>query len=382
MLELLAFLIPILFFSVYFLKKLKVPTVISYILVGVLMAYFFPEIKGTEEVEYLKFFYELAVALLFFYIGLEFSFKSIIEGLKNYKLAIIDFFLNFTPILLLSLLFFDLKTSLILALALYPSSTALITRLLVEYKRLINKESFYLINILILEDLVVVFALILLSPLFSNKTLNFNSIFLVLGKLVFVFLIYLLIRKFFLGYLKIIFKEAQTEDYFILFLLGMILFLNVLLKKFGIIEYLGSFLLGSLISEINKGEFTMKYLLSFKEFSLAIFFFMFGLNLNINNFDVSLLLAILIIFMVSVLSKITSTYLAIYSVTKDKISSLRASLSFVPKGEFSIILSSLNSKIQLITLPVVILAIIIGTLLFIFAEKITKKLTDKNQQNN
>jgi len=374
MLELIAFLIPILFFSVYFLRKLKVPTVLGYILVGLLMAYLFPGIKSSEEMLYLNFFYELAIALLFFYIGLEFSFKNIIEGLKSYKLAIIDFLLNFFPIFFISLLFFDLKVAIILALALYPSSTALVTRLLVEYKRLANKESFYLINILILEDLVIVLALVFLSPILVGKNFTIDSLFLIIGKLVLVFLIYLLFRKFFLVYLKKIFKESQTEDYFILFLIGTILFLNILLKNFGIIEYLGSFLLGSLISEINKGEFTMRYLLSFKEFSLAIFFFMFGLNLNISNFDFSLLLLVLLLSFVSIIFKIISTYFSIYIVTKDKFSSLRASMSFVPKGEFSIVLSSLNSKTQILTLPVVIITIIIGTFLFIFANKVTNKL--------
>jgi len=370
MIEVLAFLLPVLFFTVFFLRKLKVPTVIGYIIVGMALAYFFPYLREFEEIKNLNFFYELAVALMFFYVGMEFPLKAIVEGLKSYKLALIDFLLNFIPILLIALLFLDLKTSLILALALYPTSTALVIRFLVEYKRLVNPEAPYLINILILEDLVIILSLILLSPLLNGSKVDFLAFALLFVKLAIVGMIYLIIRNKYLPYIKRLFVESQNEDYFILFLIGAVLLLMVSFKHFGIIEYLGPFLFGSLIAEINKSDFTMKYLMSFREFSTAIFFFLFGLNINLSQFNKEVLLPALLISLIAIISKILSTYLALKLALKDKIAALRGAFSFVPKGEMSIVLASMNKRASLMAIPVVIITIAIGTVLFIFADKI------------
>jgi Kef-type K+ transport system membrane component KefB len=119
--EFLAVLLPFLFFSVYFLRKLKIPTIVGYIGVGVVLAYFFPFILNSNELKELLFFKQLAIAILFFFIGLEFPYKQILESLKSYKLAIIDFVINFTAIFLVSLLFLPLKEALLISLVLYLS---------------------------------------------------------------------------------------------------------------------------------------------------------------------------------------------------------------------------------------------------------------------
>ncbi|MEO2154312.1 MAG: cation:proton antiporter [Nanoarchaeota archaeon] len=377
MLIILAFLLPTLFFIVFFLRKLKVPTVVGYILAGLVLAYFFPQIKDFQEVKHLDFFYELAIALSFFYVGMEFPFSKIVDSLKNLKNAIIDFVFNFFPIFGLALLLLPLKLALIVALALYPSSTALVIRLLVEYKRLTNKESLYLIDILIMEDLIIILSLILLSPLLQGTELNLDDLAMIFLKLLVVGIIYLIIRAKFLDYLKRLFIESQMEDYFILFLIGTILLLFVSFKELGVIEYLGPFLFGSLVAEINKSEVVSKYLISFKEFSLAIFFFLFGLSINLNSINLEIIPWIIVLSITAIITKILSTYIALYTTLKDKEASLRGALSFVPRGEFSIILASMNKGAQVVILPVVITTIAVGIVLFVLADKIAKILTKK-----
>ncbi len=371
--EFLAVLLPFLFFAVYFLKKLRIPTILGYIGVGIALAYFFPFILNSEELKELFFFKQLAIAILFFFIGLEFPYKQIIESLKSYKLAIIDFTINFIAVFSLSLIFLPVKLALLLALVLYPSSTSIIARLLMEYRRLTNKESPYLLNILILEDFVSILALIFLAPIINGSSVNLNTFISLIMKLLIITIFFYLIRKYLLKYLKILFLDAQKEDYFVLFLIGTLLFLNLVMEKIGIIEYLGAFLFGSLIAELRKENIVSKYLIPFKEFSLSIFFFLFGLDLNISSIKIEFVVPIILISIAALISKFLSTYLALKDLI-DKKSALRGSFSFLPRGEFSIILASLDKAIQPIALPVIILTIISGITSFLISDKIIERI--------
>ncbi len=135
----------------YSLSRLKVPHIVSFMLAGLLA-------KGFVPVEYSHTFALLeysAIALLFFFIGLEYSFERLAGMLRVIKPGLIDFILNFFPILALAyLLSKDLILSLVLASALYPSSTAITVKLLMDYKRLIFPEADFMIGLVSLEDLI------------------------------------------------------------------------------------------------------------------------------------------------------------------------------------------------------------------------------------
>ncbi len=372
--EFIAVLLPFLFFTVFFLKKLRIPTIFGYIGVGFVLSYFFPFLKDIFEIKELFFFQKLAVTLLFFFIGLEFPFKQIINIIKYYKISLIDFFINFFSIFLISSFFVDMTTALLLALIFYPSSTSIIARLSMEYKRLANKETPFLFNILIFEDLILMVVLTFFTPILTNQSLNLQSFYYLFLKLAAILLLFYIVRKFFLKYLKTLFIEAQKEDYFILFLIGTLLFLDLVMAKIGLIEYLGSFLFGSLIAEIKKERIVYRYLIPFKEFSLSIFFFLFGLNLDVFSINLDNICFVILISLVAIVSKIFSTYLALYKIIGKK-EALIGAFSFIPRGEFSIILASLNPSLQTIIFPSIVITLLIGMICFLFAEKISNYLT-------
>ena len=158
------FVLLLMFFMAYALKFLKFPYIVSFMLSGLLLRPFLPE----HVSNFLSVFEHSAVALLFFFIGLEYSFERLMGMFKVVKVGFIDFFINFLPVFGVSYAFTEnLVFSLVLASAIYPSSTAITAKLSMDYKRLINPEVDLLIGILIFEDLICIILLSFLTSLTS-----------------------------------------------------------------------------------------------------------------------------------------------------------------------------------------------------------------------
>ncbi len=125
---------------------LKSPYILSFLLMGILGKYIFPE----RIIDWVRFLESSAIIFLFFFIGLEYPFERLLGMVRVIKPGFIDFFVNSAPVFLLSYLITrDLILSSLLAIALYPSSTSITAKLLVDYKRLINPGADLLIGILI-----------------------------------------------------------------------------------------------------------------------------------------------------------------------------------------------------------------------------------------
>ncbi|WP_297465504.1 cation:proton antiporter, partial [Thermococcus sp.] len=149
----------LIYLSILVSKRFGIPALIPIIFLGLLT-------KDFIHAEHLHFFVELGLILLFFFIGLEFNIEKLKSmTAKSWKAGISDFVFNFFPPLGLALLFgFNWIEALFIATVAYPSSTSIIAKLLIDYKRLINPETELILGILIFEDIV---SIVLLSVLFG-----------------------------------------------------------------------------------------------------------------------------------------------------------------------------------------------------------------------
>lgn len=162
----------ILFFLSFLLSKLKVPHVLSFMLAGFAGRFFFP----WEMEEVLTIFEYLAITLLFFFIGLSYSFERLAGMTKIVVPGLLGFVFNFFPPLLLSYLFTkDLLFSLVMGAVIYPTSTAITAKLLIDYRRLINPEAEFLVGLLIFEDLISIVLLSILVGMASEGQVDIFS---------------------------------------------------------------------------------------------------------------------------------------------------------------------------------------------------------------
>ncbi len=355
----------LMFLSAYLLRKVNVPPIISFLFVGFLAKFWLPH----ESTQLIELFKEAGLILLFFFIGLEYSFERLKNMVSIWKPGFIDFFLNFIPAFLLAKLFgFDLVTSLLIAGVFYPSSTSIVAKLLMDFKRLASPEAELLIGILIFEDLVSIVLLSVLIPMTEFGSLEPKALPISLVKIIVVLIVFYLIYRFVIPKIQSWLDRVSEEESFVFLLLGTVMVVGIYFKEVGLSEALGAFLLGVLIPETRIMENIEHHLSALKELSIGVFFFFFAYESELtlpHNMMFAVLLTVL-----GVLLKILSTYLAAYVYGMKKKARLRTSLSFVPRGEFSIIIASLEPTVRLISIPFIFSTALIGSFLFVIASKV------------
>jgi len=356
----------LMFFATSLLRKINIPSIISFLLVG-----FFSKLwLHPESTHLLEVFKEAGIILLFFFIGLEYSFERLRGMTSVLKPGLIDFSLNFVPIFVLARIFgFDTVSALVLAGVFYPSSTSIVAKLLMDMKRLASAEADLLIGILIFEDLVCIILLSVLIPMTEAGSLEPEALPLSVLKIMVVLVVFYLVHRFIMPRLRSWLDRVSEEESFVFLLLGAVLAVGISFKETGLSEALGAFLLGILIPETRVMENIEHHLSPFKELSIGVFFFFFAYESDLalpQNLAFVLLLSGL-----GVVLKVTSTYLSARAFGMKKRAQLRTSLSFVPRGEFSVIIASLEPALKLIAIPFILITAVVGSFLFVLAPRIT-----------
>jgi len=359
----------LMFFSAVILRKISIPSIIAFMLVGFLAKFFI----HPHQVEQFELFKHAGIILLFFFIGLEYSFEKLRTMFGAWKTGTVDFIFNFIPPFIIAYLFgFDLLTALVIAAVFYPSSTSIIAKLLMDFKRIATPEAELLIGILIFEDLVAILLLALLIPLKEAGSVDISLLPVSMAKVIVAFLGFYLVYRFLIPKVRRWLDEVSEEDIFVFFILGLVLTVGVGFHSLGISEALGAFLLGVIVPETRVFENIEKKLSDLKELSIGLFFFFFAYETELAvPKELGFLLLLIIL---AVILKVISTYIAGYLFGLKRKARLRASLSFVSRGEFSVIMTSIEPSVKSITIPFIMITALIGSIMFVLAPKIADKI--------
>lgn len=329
----------VLFISTYVVRRLRVPSILIYIILGLSLGTFVN--KRSESI--LNIFSEVGLILLFFFLGLEFSIERILSVARKIWAAgildiIINFGLGFSAGYFLD---FNIIACVFLGAITYASSSAIILKLLVDLKRSANVETEIILGILIFEDIAASILLAILSGIGGNATGNpvfFPSLF-ILAKIVLLLGTSLLIARIFASNLKNIIDRISEGEFLSLFVIGSVFLFSGFVKFIGISEAFGAFLIGLIFAESGRLEPVERITLPLKDMGVAIFFFSFGLSIEITSGYNKLIVALILLFFVTSLGKIISGYLGARLSGLGNISSLRVGYSMVARGEFSIVLA-------------------------------------------
>ena len=163
--------------------KLKQPTVIGYILAGMVIGPYISPLTLIDEVNTLNFLAELGIIILLFVIGTEFPIAklrsvgriSIVVALaESLGTMLITFFVAKT-------LGFSQFDSMFLALAMSVTITIVTVKILEELNMIKDKSSLLIMGILIVEDIIVITALGVLQSLAITAEVSFLQVSLSVG---------------------------------------------------------------------------------------------------------------------------------------------------------------------------------------------------------
>ncbi len=262
---------------------LRQPMIVSFIAVGVLAG---PSALGiVQSYEHIELLAELGIAVLLFLVGLKLDLK-LIRSLGPVALATGIGQVTFTSVtgFLIGLaLGLDKVTSLYVAVALTFSSTIIIVKLLTDKREVDSLHGRIAIGFLIVQDLVVVLAMMALSALGAGAPEETGgSVFMQTGTIVFYGVLMLSFILIFIRYLAtpLVSRIAYSQELLIIFAIGWAALLAAIGSELGFSKELGGLLAGISLASTPFREAIVARLSSLRDFLLLFFFIALGSQLD------------------------------------------------------------------------------------------------------
>lgn len=320
-----------------FSGRLKQSTIAGYLLAGAIARFF---IQPSVTFEFLS---SLGAILLLFFVGLEFSMNKVRSlGNKIFLLSLLDLAINFPLGLLCGAIFgWNPLEIFFLGGIVYVSSSAVISKLLVEAGCMPRRETKTILGILIVEDIIMAVLLAIFAALAQHgNSFDPALILLALGKAVLFCGAFVVLEKPIRALLNL-FLKVEQEEIFLLEVIGLIFIVSLFSKFIGLSEATGAFFIGSALAEsAHKGRIK-KLLEPLGFFAAALFFISFGLQVDLLAIDQTVLFMVLTLVLFSIGGKLLTGLLAapIQGFSLDEAQNIGYSL--FSRGEFSILIASL-----------------------------------------
>jgi CPA2 family monovalent cation:H+ antiporter-2 len=312
----------------------------AYLLAGLLLGPNEPKVLSLiQPSEVTDFVAELGLVFLLFFLGLEFTLGRIARSRRHAVLGgAIDFVVNAGLGLAVGVAVFGLEFgALILAGAIYVSSSAITVKGLIDFRRLADDETDLVLAILVAEDLVIG----LILGFAGGGGGELASTLSLVGKAIAFIALALAVSKWLSGAIDTLLQRLPRESFLLAsfaFLIGM----AALSKVFGLSEAIGALMAGVVLSETQVREEIEERFFSFRDVFAALFFFVFGLAIDVSALDdVGVLLALAVA--ATLVGKIVTGLVAGVMGGLTRRQGFNAGVALVAHGEFTIILAQVAS---------------------------------------
>jgi CPA2 family monovalent cation:H+ antiporter-2 len=333
---------------VFILGRLKIPSIVGFLLAGVIMGpYGFELISDVHVVEVLA---EIGVILLLFTIGLEFSLSNLYA--LRYTVfggGHIQVLLTAGIIALISYFFFQqtMNAALFQGFLVSLSSTAIVIKLLFDRGEVTTPYGNTSVGILIFQDLCVV-PLMLLVPILAGKGGGAGDIMLIMIKATVVVVTVLFIARWGVPLVLHQVVHSKSRELFVISIMLICVGTALLTFELGLSLALGAFLAGVVISESEYASQAISDVLPFKESFIGLFFISIGMLMNLDFFGQHFLFVIGIVAMIF-LVKVFTAGVAAYVLKQSLKNSFQTGFYLSQIGEFSFILAVAGKLHGLIT---------------------------------
>jgi monovalent cation:H+ antiporter-2, CPA2 family len=366
------FLLVLFLIGIIGIKLIKIPDILLYILLGLILS------KVLDESKVIEVAGEIGLVLLFFLLGMKFSVKRLItRSSRVWKGGLLDAFLGVVVTAGISYLFgLDWVSSLIVGGIVYATSSSITAKLLEDKNRTENKESDFILLILIFEDLIAPILVTVLIGL-TGEGFTFTDFLVILLKIALLAGVAIFFAKVIFKKAEPILKEIKQDDIFIVLITGIALTYGGIAILLGLSEVIGAFLAGMMLSELTIKDKVEKVALPVRNIFLPFFFLNFGLHIELTSeIPYAGLLIVLVVW--SLIHKLIVGYFGGQWYGLSRSYSLKAGLSLTQRGEFSVIIAALASgELKMFASIYILVIAFIGTILFQMAPRLNKMIVEK-----
>ncbi len=364
-------------------NRFKQPAVFGLLLVGALIG---PgSLNLVKDPNIISTMADIGAILILFIIGLEFDVSKLIKlGARSILIGLLKFaivlFLGYEITLLLG---FSAKIALFVGVILSFSSTVVVVKILEQKEMFARKEVPLLIAILIIEDVLAVFALTFFSGI-KDASGSFLNVFEHIGfSLAILIFAYLIMMKLLRYIINMIMKNNNDESVLIFLSLAMGALFSYFALYLGLTPSAGAFLAGSLIASLPNAKDYGRAIHPYALIFTSIFFISMG---TLVDFDIIKDNAFLIIALIVIV--IISRFIAIGFLTyllanfKDE-QPFFSSIAMISVGEFSLLIAKESQKFSLgidlvtITAAIIFLTALLTSLGLNYSEKFHSSMNSK-----
>ncbi len=321
-------------------RRIGLPTIPLFMIAGIIFGPNTPGLSFFDDASDLGLLATLGLVLLLFYLGLEFSLGDLAKGGRKLVLAGVMYLtLNVGAGLALGFSFgWGNREALVIAGAVGISSSAIVTKLVVELRRVANPETRVILGVVVVEDIFLALYLSILQPVLGDAQ-GISEILISVGT-AFGFLIVLAVvaRK---G-AALVGRLIATDDEELLTVcfVGFAVLLAGIAEEVGVSGAIGAFMAGLILAESPVRRQIERAVLPLRDTFAAVFFFAFGLTIDpgdLGDVAIPIAAAVLTTFALNVVAGILTARLYGFG----RRAAANVGLTVLARGEFSLILAAL-----------------------------------------
>ncbi len=270
-------------FTSILLTKLKLPSLVGFLIAGIIIANYVEVPEGTEDI--VTTFSNLGLIMLMFAIGMEIDMSKLKnQGKVAMAIAVIQIpVMLFAGIIAGSAMGYGSVQSITMGAILSGASTAVVLAVLKANDVLEQSKMDVLILVMVIEDISQVVMISILTPMMQGQDMSTDSLLvLILSIAVF------MVACFTLG-LKIVpriidwFYERSNDELISLLCIGLVFVFALLANLVGLSVAIGAFLCGVMVG-MSKPKHTVEHFIEpLKSLFMAMFFISVGMEVSVDS---------------------------------------------------------------------------------------------------
>ena len=346
-------------------KMLKQPVVLGYIVAGFLASPHFELLPSVAVEANIEFWAQIGIIVLLFSLGLEFSFKKLVDvgGSAILTALIIVLGMMSLGFVVGKYLGFGLVNSIFLGGMISMSSTTIILKALTDLNMRQRRFVPMTFAVLIVEDLFAVVMMVILSSIALNNSVKGGEMVSSILKLSFFLIMWFTVGIFLIPTLFKLFKRYISDEQMLIIAMGLCFAMVMFSIKSGFSAALGAFVMGSILAGTIEAERIERLISPVKDLFGAVFFISVGMMVNplvmTKHWSViALLAAVVIVGMI-----VFGTFGMLATGQPLKLA-MESGFSLTQIGEFSFIIATLGTGLGVLDksiYPIIVAVSVITT---------------------
>ncbi len=326
-------------------KKMKQPVVLGYILAGFLASPKFEYLPSISNLDNISFWADLGIVVLMFSIGLEFSFKKLMNSGSS---AIVTALIIITGMTFAGfgvgyILGLNTINCIFLGGMISMSSTTIIMKSLDDLGLRQKKFASLVLAVLIIEDLFAVLMLVLLSSLAMGDVKGIELLYSI-GKLIFFLIIWFLVGVYVIPTFLTKMRSYLNDETLLVVAMGLCFSMAVFSVTCGFSLELGAFVMGSILAGTVMAERMERVIGPVKNLFGSVFFISVGMMVDPHVLT-QYWWEILILALVVITGMIIFGTLGMLVTGQNLKVAMESGFTLTQVGEFSFIIASLGMSL-------------------------------------